>query len=786
MINTAIGYIYDESSLKEKQKKEWYIDAIDKIIKYITELSINDKTEVQQNLNAADGIIDISFIKESLKAYVSEEERAQFDEGHNLYSISEAGIKPNAGTIPSYLPSVDFISQIKERFLGEYIRQYSELQVYSRDPKVVAERNRQLDKTIRVMIETSIMELIEGKKSEEEIEEIDFEKHEKEFLDKWIDEKTINYQHKLNIINDLTHADTLYIQGFLYWFATEQVVTYRDLYGINKLRKEVINPVEYYRLPNSMSPFIKDDAAGVRMYSINIHDIITYFQEDLTKKDIEYIKELIRDHKIGNGYSVPAHRLKDMRDMSSLPSEDVVTFSKSQDINIYHIVMQSVYPIQILTYVSSIDGSIQQEEVSMDYTLDESIGDLKLEPIKTFVPIEMYRIGEKDAGVYIKPRELSVELEGLPYNGITGYLGLGKCNPIPKRIAGLSALYKFYTLQQQRAVAKYKNWLVIPESILEDSEEMSREDRLAYAKKDDVLFYNDEEASANTLQGMRAIIATNAERYIELLIKVKEDTRKEAMDVAGMNEQRYGDTNPNAGKAVTEYAITRATTASIALFNTYNTVKEQDALLDLIFSKPMWENGFKGTYYNKATNKVEYVDIPPEDGDLGQMGVYVKNGILESDKKKSLTDLAFSMGQNGQPLIAVEAIDSDSSTQIKRIIKDTMAEQEKLEESMRKYEEQVKLQVEQTINEREQTKMQHEGSITLLEEEMNNLRTALQVDADILIEVIKSEKDNTNKQQLQQKQLEVEKRKEELKQKEMEFKAYLDSLTPDETEEQAQ
>ena len=120
------------------------------------------------------------------------------------------------------------------------------------------------------------------------------------------------------------------------------------------------------------------------------------------------------------------------------------------------------------------------------------------------------------------------------------------------------------------------------------------------------------------------------------------------------------------------------------------------------------------------------------------------------------------------------------------MIKDTMAEQEKLEESMRKYEEQVKLQIEQTINEREQTKMQHEGSITLLEEEMNNLRTALQVDADILIEVIKSEKDNTNKQQIQQKQLEVEKRKEELKQKEMEFKAYLDSLTPDETEEQAQ
>jgi len=770
MKTNAFEYIYGKKSLSEKQKKEWYVNAADEIIDYISGLYVNDKESVKKDLELANGKVPIDFILEALRPYIPPEGKKELDSGHYGFTAINDKETPNAGTVPSYLVDVDFINQIKDRYIGEYIRQFSDLQVYNRDPDVVAERNKALHSHLKDLLEEYMLKLIEGKQPEE-IEAVDVEKERKEFVDKWVDDKTIEYQHRLNLLNDLSKADIIYTHSFLNWFSTEHAITYRSIYNESKMRKEAVHPLEYYRIPNNITPFIKDDVGGVRKYKLNINEIITFFQLELSTEDIAYIKEIIEKHHSGNGYTVPATLIKSRQfnhsDINNV--NDSYTFCTGEEVNIYHIVLQTPYDIKILTYQDIASGIIQKMEVDADYELDPDIGDIHLENFTTYKTIEFYRIGEKAAAVYTKPKEHEVQIGCLPYNGIVGYLGTGNCNPIPRRLAGLLALYKYYTLQQQRAVAKYKNWIIIPETLIQDGH-LTMEEKLEFAKKDDTLFISDEDASANSLQAIRVLVGQGAERYIETLTTLRESIRKEAMDIAGMNEQRYGDTSPTAGKAVTEYAITRATTASIGLFNTFNLLKEEDAVLDLAYAKQIFKNGYKGSYFDKATKHVIYVDIPAEEYDPKDIGVFVKNSIQEQEKKQVMIDFAFNMGQAGEPLIAIEALDSESATQIKRLIKDTIKERQQTEEAMRKYEEQIKAEVEQIISDRELGKQEHEAKMLAYKEEMANLRTNLELDTQILLKEM--ELDNINADESNTRKYELEERKINLKKLEMQLNLY--------------
>ena len=769
MKKTAIDYLYDKCSLKEKQKKEWYVPAIDAIVDYMTTLSCNDKSDIESDMQIFDGNTPADFISEFLKPFIPDGGTGTLDTGHYAMGFTGPDTNKELGSMPSYLPKVGFINQIKDRLVGEYIRQYSDLQVYNRDPKAIMERNQKLDSYLKKLVEKIILDLIQSKTSQEEIDEIDFDKVEKDFLEDWVDEETIQYQNRLNIINDLTKSDIQYIHAFIHWLATENVVTYRRLKGVD-FKKEIVDPREYYRIPNSNTPFIKDDPAGMRVTYINIHDIIANYQDEISAEDVTYLKDLISSGKHGSSYGATSHQIMSRRmNLAITPNKDIHLFSSSDTVPQYHIVMQSVKPIKILTY-SSLDGSIREMEVDKGYTLSPDIGDLNLRSIDTFETIEFTRIGEKDAGIYIKPTVLDVQIGQLPYNGTQGYLGTGKCNPIPRRVAGLEALYKYYTLVQQKAVGKYRAWTIIPESILLDSEEMTKIDRLNYAKKDDLLIINSEDAGVADLQALRALVSQGTERFISMLGELRATIRREGLDEAGMNEERYGDGAANAGKAVTEYAITRATTASIGLFYTFNKVKEEDAMLDLAYSNQIFINGYKGSYFDKSTKKVVYVEIPSKDIDPTKIGVFVKNSIQEQEKKQAMMDFAFNMGQAGDTIVAIEALDSENATQIKKLVKDTVAKKEELDENFRRYEEEMKVQAEEIISKRDKDKQAHEASINSFREEMANIRKVLELDTQVVLKQMELE--NSDNEDVTNRLKDLEERKLEMRRLENNMKAY--------------
>ena len=124
-------YQRQKTSLSEKQKATWYVPICDHIIDVATSLNLNDKVEVQRNLNAANGIVDTQDIRKELKSYTTE--TTDF-------------------TFPTHITDLEFITNIRDRYIGEYIRQFSEFQIFNNDSETVMLRNQELNEYLKTII----------------------------------------------------------------------------------------------------------------------------------------------------------------------------------------------------------------------------------------------------------------------------------------------------------------------------------------------------------------------------------------------------------------------------------------------------------------------------------------------------------------------------------------------------------------------------------------------------------------------------------------------------------
>jgi len=747
-------YSSQRVTFEQKQNPDWYKPVADHIIDLATSYN-NNKDLVEKQLRYARGIVDTADILKELKKF---------------------SIDGSTVVLPKHIDEFEFITGIVERYIGEYIRNYSDFEVYNNDPETVMKRNQ----TLNAFLEDKIFDVVMDKFSElqqqqeqadqqaqqqgaqqapqqsaPQLTEDDIKKIRKDFLDTWIDEKVIEYSNVIHLLNDITDAEIKYIKAFFYWFATEQVISYRRVIG-NKVYKEIVSPVEYYRINGNNNMFIEDDPIGVRQDLITMDVLNSQHRNDLDAEDYQLILQMVDTGTQNGEYLYPNKILQSRQIEGSMASigvpsidgaTDPVMFTTNGLIARSHIVFKSEEEIQILTYHAD-DGSIKTKEVDTDYELDPMIGDISLTEDYILKGYEMYRFGSGVTSIYTKPRYFEpqrVDINNssdlkLPYNGITGILGDGHCNPIPSRIAPLQVIYKLYSIQLEKAISRYKNLVVIPEDLIEDSEETSRVEKLSIAKEDGFLFVTTD--NVNLIQGIRSVYMSGLENFIKMISELKVEAKKEALEIASMNEQRYGDINSSAGKATTEYAITKATTASILLFEMFNKFRERDGLADIDASKLAWIDGIKGSFYNKQTNKTVYVDIPGEQHNASNIGITYKNGVLESEKKTQLANLALASAQNGNLTLAAEAIDSNSMASLKEIIKKVEEQKTALEQANMQYTEQAKKDIEQMKLQLEDMKEKSAERMNTESEQMETARLEYQMS--IKMYEIQALSDNAN------------------------------------------
>lgn len=706
-----------------KQTPKWFIPNCN----YWINLAIgqNDKTITQTFLNAANGLVDKKTYEYVLKNYVDK--------------VGEKAV------LYGEIRDVDFLTPIKERYMGEFINMFSNYQVFNNDPSVVLQRNKFLAEKVMAYCNQEIINRLNNANFDTNQKSLDQEKLENiinEVLNEWIDDVTITTQKRLELINTIIEAKDKYQQAYFYWWACEEVYTYREVYK-DDIYLTVVSPLEYYRI-DSGSRYIEDDDAGVRVYRMTIPQIIDRFRDELSPSEMNYLKDI---YTVSPRYDSPDGIVQIFDKFNFAERKSILNTNREalrsesrlwgKEIDIYHYVWKTEIKQGILKHKDLI-GNIVESIVDDNYIFDESAGDISIEWTWINQVWEGWRIGGCHSGIYIKPRPIKVQRERfnnysdckLPYNGIVGLNKDNLRNPIPFRILPYLALYRIYTLQQERAVAKFKSWLLFPESILSDTSQMTTEERLAIANKDGFLPFDDTDASPNALQSIREVATTALNNYLQMLENLKQGLKAEAWESANMNNARFGDTKDYGGKAVQEANYAQAMTGSVWSLECFNLFRERDYLANIDYSKFAWIDGKRGSYIDPNTNKLVIVDLDGSSDFNTNIGIYIRNNAEVQNKLNMMKELAFSAGQNDQLEVAIEAIQSNSLVNIASNIKKAIQAKRDYELQLQQAQQEAQAQVEQIVSDRETQKQQFEAQQNALDREKDITLAKMKIDAD--------------------------------------------------------
>lgn len=709
-------------SIAQKEKPEWYIENADSIISYV--VSNNDKSKTKKFLDAANGIIDEDTYKYVIKNYES--------------------ILGSKGILYGEMRDVDFLTPIKERYMGEFINMFYNYQVCNNDPSIVLKRNKEKAKIIMDWINQSIINELNNKDfpTNNPSQELpDIEKLIDDKLNDWMDDVVIRGQNRLELINTITEAKRVYQEAYYYWWTCEETYTYREIHN-DDVSLQCISPLEYYRL-DSGNRYVEDDDAGVRIYKMTIPQIIDRFRDELKDSEIKALEGIMTS--ASDGYISGVEFIKNLSDFAERKKSFGTTHSDIEaeykscngSLDIYHYVWKTQIKIGILHHFNAIN-EITESIVDETYKFDKTKGDISIEHEWINQSWGGFRIGGKHSGIYIKPKPIDVQRENinnvskckLPYNGIVGLISDNHRNPIPYRILPYLTLYRIYTLQQERSIAKYKSWIIFPESLTSDSTKMTTEERIAAAVKDGTYFIDDADISQNAVNSIRQVSTDALLNYIKLLDDLKRQLKEDAWELANMNNARFGNTKDYGGKAVNEYNFSQALTGSVWSLECFNSFRERDYLANLDYSKVAWIDGKQGSYINPNTNEVEIVDIDGTSDFSDNIGINIRNNNDVQNVLKQMQDIAFAASQNGDFDLAMNAIQSKNIKQISKNIKDAVEAKRQFELQVQKVQEEARAQTEHIISEREIGKQQYESEQNQLDRDNEVVITQMKIESE--------------------------------------------------------
>lgn len=710
MADTKKNYPYSKpdvfASENVKRGLKWTKAMCDWVIG--TAISNNDKDRIKTFLDAANGIVDPATYKYVMATYNS--------------------VNGKKEDLPGQIRDVDFITPIKEKYIGEFINTYNNYQVYNADIDAVTKRNKDLRIALDTLLRQQFINIMNanGVDTGQPSKEVpNAEEFIRDFSEKWLDDIAYQGQKTLNLLNSLTNAEEKYIQAFYYWFTTESVYSYRDV-RYNDVDFQIISPLEYYRI-DSGNLFVEDDNEGMRMFDININDIIGEYQEILSKKDIGYLKDIIANRENTGIYEITPMllRSRDLADYDEIQNvAPIHSISPTGIIKAYHCVFKVPMRRGILTYRTQA-GDIEQRIVNDDYVPDASIGDLDLTYTWVLQCWEAYRFGESDWGIYTKAQPIIVQREEvnninhckLPYNGLNRIMLLNDPKPIPYRLLPYLALYRLYTLMEERTISKFKSWLLVPESILADTGEMSMAERLDTANRDGNLIYDDSEIAKQqvALQNFREVANTAMINYLTTINQVKQSIKQEAYELANMNDQRAGDIQARAGKAVTEMGLNQALMGSVWMLKIFDSFRSRDMMANLDAAKIAWIDDKQGTYVDPNTGKAVQVYVNGLDFVNSNLGIFVGNSAELNEQVRKLEEIAFGAAQNGNYDIAAEAVCNHDVPSLRKFIKEAAEAQRKFELEKERIQGDYNKQIEEMRNANAQAQRQFEAEQSQLD-----------------------------------------------------------------------
>jgi hypothetical protein len=669
------------NSMRAKQDVKWYRPCYDFLISKAISINVNKK-DVIENLNAANGIIE-----EEQYRYVTKPMK-----------IKDETIAKLPGTIREF----DFLTPIKEKNLGEYAELPYNYHVVTTNVDLVMKANKELNEALTGIVQQEFMNKVMGNQdpnqrpNPQQLSQ-QLESFQKEFLDDWFRERAIKDREKLEYLNRITNFDYQRIQAYYYWWACEEFYTRRYI-DKGRFVREILDPCNVFPLDNGEA-FIEDMDGIIYVNYLTKQQVIDKWRDKLEPDDWTFL------NKIFNQNTTDGTLIASRKDLQEIPmakyhtvieafAKDNWTFTLNGKIPEWTVQWKTEQKIRILIYQNSL-GEIKETEVDEDYKLDKANGDIEIKDDWINTVITGTRLGHNSGIAVDLPPEVEIvqrrdknnkSVCKLTFGGKRGLLTGIRQNPIPRRIIPYMVLYRIYTLQQERAVARYRGDIaLVPQSMINNDVSGTTAEKYFYMKADGTLIYDDSVVEAQSAQAFRIVGNPGLDNYLSTLNELRKQTKEEAWDLANMNDYRYGNIPADSTVTNSQQNIINAKLGSVLAITMFNSAMERDHVADMEFSKIAWIDGVNDYYMNKD-NDLVHVEIDGSEHCETEYGIFIKNAISENRKLKLAEDIAFSASQNGDFGLALKSIMTDDINKLSKYIDEGAKAKQEFEASQKQEE----------------------------------------------------------------------------------------------------
>lgn len=667
----------------KKSQEEWYAACCDFIIS--RGLSIRNKDELEVKYDIVNGKIPDSF----------------YDKILNPYNATKDKYKRFPATMRNY----DFMKGIIRRYIGEYIKNPHDFIVSANNPEVILARNGKLKQELSILVQQQIAAKIneayqqfvnEGNDPKQFNPEqvVDIENFIKEFNENYIDEISMQGQELLNVIRDLTEDTLLYVRAYFDFITFGECYTYTDIVGKN-IVKRVISPRDAFPI-NTDNMFREDDDMFACRRKLSYQQIMDEFGEHITPKQKDFLNKYYGNrtpdtrltYNTYESYFPEVCKKFSDKDRNLFRSQSNMMIDNNTGLyDVWHVVWRGFERIAIVTYINK-SGFIDTRIETDDYKLQKELGDISIEYKYKPQVYECVRIGTRSEAIYpYKARAIAYDRNGkLPYNGINELLqGFGKFS-IVEIVTPFQVFYNIVAYHREIVIAKNKlNILMLAKSLLGKNSE----DTIYKMIADGVLYIDDTEDSGMLRSQQVRYLQSNLGDYIAQLTALLADIKESANQQVDMTAQRYGEIANSAGKSVTQEAINRGSMGSVIIEYIMDCMRERDYARDLDYSKLAWIDGLD-TSFRDSNNNLKYISLNVDNHVYADYVIKCKNSSKEQEKLDALKQFAFNASQNGDPMMAVAAIEGDNVASISKLIKKFQEQKEAHEMQLQQMEQQTK------------------------------------------------------------------------------------------------
>jgi hypothetical protein len=609
--------------------------------------------------------------------------------------------RPELKGYPSRIRNIDIISPNIQRLMGELSQRFFNPMVVAINSLI---KNKKEDLEYKLTLEKLKRDFVNGLIAEGVLpEDIAQTPLPQEIIDKQVsnlqNELSLMGQHALNVIMRDNKIDQIRRETLYEFIVLGRFVTYKRVNG-EELEYECISPVEISFINTPNLRYIQESEAVKRTVMMTMSEILDTFYE--VEGFHEIVGELEKELAVVGFQSVSGGITSDM-----LRGMVTGNFNNMMNQQIEGLIVEHVQwsSMALIKKVKGIDpfGNEYVEYYDEDYI---PLPTEEVEEKWVKEEWEGYRIANKwilgvqpipyQRGTWSNPNKAVKE-----YNGRV----FGNNYIIPESIGEKGIVYQIkYNIAHyhlEKVLNKNKDKITFfPLGLIPQKEGWDEFTVMYYADAHGYFFLDETNPQAISAMQYMKVLDMSLYQYIKELYAILRAIKEDWDDAIGFNRQRKGLTMASDGKAVTEEALYRSSTATEELYRQHEDTILEDLNGLITLSKAAWRNGKKGTYLNSKFKEV-YYEIDPTIYPLVEYGVVCENSSKNQKELEMMKAQLGNIAQQTQQLSILPRI--AAATNIVELTKELdMLEQKLMEQQQANLEaEQAAKQMELSLKERE-------------------------------------------------------------------------------------